>query len=67
MVSRVGVAPDVTHPHIKASVSENEGKALVDEVSEPVGGGTEEAMLEEEHWPSGVEQVWRREERMSVG
>ena len=63
VVSTVCVAPDVTHPHIKTSISENEGEALIDEVSEPVGGGAEEAVLKEEHWAGGVEQIWRRERR----
>ena len=54
VVSTVCVAPNVTHPHIKTSISKNVSKALIDEVSEPVSGGAKEAMLKEEHWASGI-------------
>ena len=58
VVSAVRVSPDIAHPDVKPSVRENECKALVHKVGEPVGGGAEEAVLEEEDGEGRV-RFWR--------
>ena len=50
MVFGVCVPTDVAHPHVKPNVGQEVAKALIGQVGQPVGTGTEEAVLEEENW-----------------
>ena len=50
MVLRVGVAPDIAHPDVKAVVGKDVGQTLIGQVDDPVGAGAEQPVLQEEHW-----------------
>ena len=54
MITRVRVSSDVSHPDVKARISQDVCQTLVTEVGEPVGGGAEEAMLKEDNWTRNV-------------
>ena len=63
VVSGVGVPPDVPHPHVVASVGQDERQALIDEVCQPVGGATQNTVLEEEYSSSDIDCEGEREKR----
>lgn len=50
---RPGVSPTVPHPHVKASICQNEAQAAVGQVCDPVTGICQQAVLQE-HNRSGT-------------
>ena len=57
MVPGVGVAPDVAQPDVGAAVSQQVGQAPVGQVGQPVGRGSDQTVLQDDHWlPAGCPQ-----------
>ena len=50
VVFGVSVPANVPHPYVEASVRQDESKALVDKISQPVGARAEKTVLKKEDW-----------------
>ena len=61
MISGVGVAPDIAHPHVEATIGQDVGEALVDQIGKPVSAGAQQAVLQEKHRPGPWREGGREE------
>ena len=59
MGTGISASSNVPQPHIKAMVGKEIGKALVDQVCQPVGRATQETMLQEYYRTRFV--TWKEE------
>ena len=50
MAPAICVSSDVSQPNIKSLVGQNESKALIWQICDPVGRGTQESVLKEYNW-----------------
>ena len=50
VVFGVSVPADVAHPNVEASVRQDESKALIDKISQPVSARAEKTVLKKEDW-----------------